>query len=82
MLWFNFILGSISLFCTHYHTLPYTETKKKNGPRIKLNHNMYNAHLLTVHMPLGIGWTLNCYLSVCFSPVNEAIFLGEVRQNL
>ena len=36
--WFNFYF---SLFFTHYHTLPYTKTKKKKiGPRIKLNHNI------------------------------------------
>ena len=49
MLWFNFILGSISIFfcfrlsTIHYHTQK--QRKIKIEPRIKLNHNVYNKKL-------------------------------------
>ena len=37
--WFKFYFP---LFQTHYHTLPYPETKEnKIKPRIRLNHNIY-----------------------------------------
>ena len=48
MLWFNFVLGLISIFlCSkfiiiHYHNQKQRKIKIK--PRIKLNHNIYKDH--------------------------------------
>ena len=52
MLWFNVIRGSnfiflcFKLITTHYHTQ--NQKKIKSKPRIKLNHNTYRQHLLTL----------------------------------
>ena len=64
LLWFNFILGSINfyfpLFFTHYCTLPYTKTlrkENKNGTKDKIEPQHIHLFLLLC----------NCQTVICLS---------------